>query len=120
MDSLKLSTLFKGKVITSADAEYDAERQVFYGGIDKKPAAIIKVANAEDVQKAIAFSRDQNLELAIRSGGHSPAGFSTTDGGVVIDLRNLHEINVDEANKTVWAGSGLAASELTSELINII
>lgn len=116
MDSLKLSTLFKGKVITSADAEYDAERQVFYGGIDKRPAVIIKVANAEDVQKAIAFARDQNLELAIRSGGHSPAGFSTTDGGVVIDLRNLHEINIDEANKTVWAGSGLMASELTSEL----
>ena len=116
MDSLKLSTLFKGKVITPNDAEYDAERQVFYGGIDKKPAAIIKVADAEDIQKAIAFARDQNLELAIRSGGHSPAGFSTTDGGVVIDLRNLHEINVDEENKTVWAGAGLTASELTSEL----
>lgn len=114
MDSLKLSTLFKGKVITSADAEYDAERQVFYGGIDKKPAAIIKVAGAEDIQKAIAFARDQNLELVVRSGGHSP--YSATDGGVVIDLRNLHEIEIDEANKTVWAGSGLTAGQLTAEL----
>lgn len=114
MDSLKLSTLFKGKVITSADADYDAERQVFYGGIDNKPAAIIKVANAEDIQKAIAFARDQNLELIVRSGGHSP--YSATDGGVMIDLRDLHEIEVDEANKTVWAGSGLTAGQLTAEL----
>jgi len=114
MDSLKLSTLFKGKVITSADAEYDAERQVFYGGIDNKPAAIIKVADAEDIQKAIAFARDQNLELVVRSGGHSP--YSATDGGIVIDLRNLHEIDVNEASKTVWAGSGLTAGQLTTEL----
>ena len=114
MDSLKLSTLFKGKVITSADAEYDAERQVFYGGIDNKPAAIIKVADAEDIQKAIAFARDQNLELVVRSGGHSP--YSATDGGIVIDLRDLHEIDVNEASKTVWAGSGLTAGQLTTEL----
>lgn len=116
MDSLKLTTLFKGKVITPADAGYDEARQVFYGGIDKKPAAIIKVANAEDIQKAIAFAEDQNLELAIRSGGHSPAGYSTTDGGVVIDLRDLRAIEVDESNKTVWAGAGLKAGELTAEL----
>ena len=116
MDSLKLTTLFKGKVITPADAEYDETRQVFYGGIDKKPSAIIKVANAEDIQKAIAFAEDQNLELAIRSGGHSPAGYSTTDGGVVIDLRDLRAIEVDEGNKTVWAGAGLKAGELTAEL----
>ena len=114
MDSLKLSTLFKGKVITSADVEYDAARQVFYGGIDSKPAAIIKVANGEDIQKAIAFTRDQNLDLVVRSGGHSP--YSATDGGVVVDLRELNEIEVDEASKTVWAGSGLTAGQLTTEL----
>lgn len=114
MDSLKLSTLFKGKVITSADAGYDAARQVFYGGIDSKPAAIIKVANGEDIQKAIAFTRDQNLDLVVRSGGHSP--YSATDGGVVVDLRDLHEIEVDEKSKTVWAGSGLTAGQLTTEL----
>jgi len=114
MDSLKLSTLFKGKVITPADAEYDAARQVFYGGIDNKPGVIIKVADAEDIQKAIAFARDQNLELVVRSGGHSP--YSATDGGVVVDLRDLHEIEVDETSKTVWAGSGLTAGQLTAAL----
>jgi len=114
MDSLKLSTLFKGRVIIPTDADYDAERQVFYGGADKKPAVIIKVANAEDIQKVIAFARDQNLELVIRSGGHSP--YSATDGGIVIDLRDLHNVVVDEVGKTVWAGSGLTAGELTTEL----
>ena len=101
MDSLKLSTLFHGKVITPGDADYDAMRQVFYGGIDKKPAIIVRPLNAEDIQRAIELARDQNLELAVRSGGHSPSGFSTTDGGVVIDLRDMHDIEIDEANKTV-------------------
>jgi FAD/FMN-containing dehydrogenase len=116
MDSLKLSTLFHGKVSTPGDADYDAMRQVFYGGIDKKPAIIVRPLNAEDVQRAIALARDQNLELAVRSGGHSPSGFSTTDGGVVIDLRDMHAIEIDQANKTVWAEAGLTAGELTHAL----
>jgi FAD/FMN-containing dehydrogenase len=60
---------------------------VFYGGIDKRPGAIVRVANVADVQRVIAAARDGGYELAVRSGGHSIAGHSTTDGGIVLDLR---------------------------------
>lgn len=113
MDSLHLTTLFQGKVITPGDADYDSARKVFYGGIDKKPAMIIRAANAKDIQQAITLARDQNLELAIRSGGHSVAGYSTTDGGIVIDLHDMRTIDLDETHKTVWADAGVTAGELT-------
>src|SRR4051812_5129931 len=97
MDTQQLSSKFQGKVILPDGADYDAARQVFYGGIDKKPAVIIEVAGAPDIQQAIRLAREQGLELAIRSGGHSVAGYSSADGGIVIDLRQLWGIDVDAA-----------------------
>lgn len=116
MDSQKLDSIFQGKVILPDSADYDKVRQVFYGGLDKKPAVIIEVADAKDISRAILLAKEHNLELAIRSGGHSVAGYSSSDGGIVIDLRHMRKIEVDTANKTVWAGPGLTAGELTSEL----
>jgi FAD/FMN-containing dehydrogenase len=116
MDVHKLVSTLKGQVLFPEDAEYDEVRQVFYGGIDKKPTAIVQVADAEDVKKVILFAKEQGLELAVRSGGHSVAGYSSTDGGVVIDLRDMRNIQIDTADRTVWAETGLTAGELTSEL----
>ncbi|HET7638546.1 MAG TPA: FAD-binding oxidoreductase, partial [Ktedonobacteraceae bacterium] len=116
MDSQKLRSTFQGKVILPGDADYDKARQVFYGGIDKKPAAIIQVADAHDVSQAILLAKEHGLELAVRSGGHSVAGYSTTDGGIVIDLRGMHRVEIDTANETAWAEAGITAGELTAEL----
>ncbi len=116
MDTQKLKSMFKGRVIQPSDLDYDKSRQVFYGGIDKKPAAIIRVASTNDVQQAIQLAKNEKLELAVRSGGHSVAGYSTTEGGVVIDLRDLNKIEIDASNMTVWAETGLTAKELTDEL----
>jgi FAD/FMN-containing dehydrogenase len=113
---LELSALrsaIAGTILTAADDGYDAARIVTYGGIDKKPGAIVQVKSATDIAVAIRYARDNNLELAVRSGGHSAAGHSTTEGGVVIDVRALKSIEVDPATKTVWAGSGVTAVELT-------
>jgi FAD/FMN-containing dehydrogenase len=87
-----------------------------YGGYDKRPGAIVRVANAEDVATAIAYARDSGLELAIRSGGHSGAGHSTTQGGLVIDVRDLDGIDIDATNRTVWVGAGVTAIELCEAL----
>src|SRR5688500_19937591 len=71
-----------GRVITPDDPVYNDTRAVFYGGIDKRPSAIARVTNAEDIRRVIETARNEGDELAVRRGGHSIAGHSTTDGGL--------------------------------------
>jgi FAD/FMN-containing dehydrogenase len=103
----------KGRVIRPDDAAYDQARAVFYGGIDKRPAAIIQVADVDDVRRVISTARDEGLELAVRSGGHSVAGHSTSDGGIVIDLRQMSRIEIDATARTAWAETGSTALQVT-------
>ena len=98
-NALRLPAGSAGRVITQTDSDYDQLRSVMYGGYDKRPGAIVRVANAEDVAAAIAYARDSGLELAIRSGGHSGAGHSTTQGGLVIDVRDLDGIRGDDGGR---------------------
>jgi FAD/FMN-containing dehydrogenase len=104
----------EGRVIVPGDADYDEARVITYGGIDPRPGAIVRVATADDVARVVRFARETGAELAVRSGGHSGAGHSTTDGGIVIDLRELKEIDLDVGGRRVWAGAGLTAGELTA------
>ena len=103
-----------GRVIVPGDADYDEARAIVAGGIDRSPAAIVRVANAADVARVVNAARETGSELAVRSGGHSGAGHSTTDGGIVIDLRDLKEIDLDVGNRRLWAGAGLTAGEVTA------
>ena len=89
---------FHGRLIAPGHPDYEADRIVFDGGIDKHPGLIARVADAEDVARVIAFARENGLELVVRSGGHDNAGHSTTDGGVVIDLRDMHALSIDPAS----------------------
>jgi FAD/FMN-containing dehydrogenase len=109
LDVARLGGEFRGRVVGPADADYDALRAVMAGGIDRRPAAIVRVADARDVARAIALARDTGLELAVRSGGHSGAGHGTTEGGIVIDLRDLDALDIDIEGRTAWAGAGLTA-----------
>src|SRR3989338_1934240 len=102
---------FNGQIITPDDPEYDSARTVFMGGIDKHPAFIFRVKDTGDIVKAISFARKKNLEIAVRSGGHSSAGHSTTEGGIVIDLFNLKNLEINTKEKTSWADTGLTAAE---------
>jgi FAD/FMN-containing dehydrogenase len=114
LEAAQLNDEFDGRVIGPADADYDALRAVMAGGIDRRPAAIVRVANARDLARAIALARELGLELAVRSGGHSGAGHGATEGGLVIDLRDLDELDIDVAGRTAWAGSGLTAGAYTA------
>src|SRR5947208_16031181 len=105
----ELRALVKGRVIAPEDAEYDEARAVFYGGFDRRPAAIVRVANADDVARVVTLARDGGLELAVRSGGHSVAGHGVTDGGIVVDLAEMKGLNVDVEGRTAWAETGLTA-----------
>ena len=106
----------KGRVITPEDPTYDQARSVFYGGIDKRPTAIVRVSDVADVRRAIATARDEGYELAVRSGGHSIVGHSTTDGGIVIDLRAMSKIDVDPDARTAWVETGANAIQVTEAL----
>ena len=102
-----------GRVIAPDDPSYDQARVVFYGGIDKRPSAIVQVANVADIQRVIAIARDSGYELAVRSGGHSIAGHSTTEGGLVIDLRSMARIDIDPDERTAWVETGATAIQVT-------
>ncbi|WP_117213246.1 FAD-binding oxidoreductase [Allorhizocola rhizosphaerae] len=103
---------FTGKVFTPDHPEYDSVRTIFPGGFDLRPSLIVQPSDAQDVARVIAYARENELELAVRSGGHSP-GFGSTDGGVVLDVRALKGLDIDVAARTAWAGSGLTAGEYT-------
>lgn len=109
----RLRTQIKGRVIEPGESEYEDARQVFVGGIDRKPAHIVRVADSEDVARVIAFARESGLELTVRSGGHSWSGACVMDGGVVIDLRDMRALTIDHARRTAWAETGLTAAEYT-------
>ena len=108
----------KGRVIAPGDADYDKARAVTYGGIDGHPAAIVRVIDAADVASVVTFARDNGFELAIRSGGHSAAGHSTTEGGIVLDLKDMKAIDIDVPNRRAWAETGITAAEFTSEVLD--
>jgi len=111
LDELRSS--IDGRIVMPGDDDYDAMRQVFVGDVDGRPTAIIRVANAGDVARVVDFVRSTGVELAIRSGGHSNAGHSTTNGGIVLDLRDMTAIDIDPAARTAWAEAGLTALDLT-------
>jgi hypothetical protein len=108
-----LRTEFPGRVIAPGDAVYDQARTVLMGGIDKHPAVIIRAEDASEVARVIALARDTGLELAVRCGGHSNAGHSTTEGGILLDLSPMKAIEIDATSQTAWAQAGLTALELT-------
>jgi FAD/FMN-containing dehydrogenase len=107
----------KGRVLLPEDAgSYDESRAVYFGGFDRRPAAIAMVADAADVASVLSVARHAGLPLAVRAGGHSNAGHSVCEGGIVLHLGELRAIDVDARARAVWAGAGLSAGDLTTAL----
>ena len=89
-DSLsQLSTALAGEVIGPTDPEYDRARVCFNALVDRRPAAIARCLGPTDIATAFDFARTHELEVAVRGGGHNPAGHCIIDGGLVIDLSLL-------------------------------
>ena len=104
-----------GRVIGPTDDDYEAARIVTAGNIDRRPGVIVRVANVDDIRAVIELAKETGLDLAIRSGGHSAKGDSTTDGGVVLDLRDMASIDIDPKSKTAWVEAGASALAVTEE-----
>jgi FAD/FMN-containing dehydrogenase len=105
----QLRDRFDGRVTAPGDPGYDQARKVFYGKWDRRPAAVIRPTSAAEVAEVVGQARDGGLELAVRSGGHSLAGHSTSDGGIVLDLSAMTGLEVDRPSGTAWAQTGLTA-----------
>jgi len=102
---------FRGQAIRPGDAEYDKTRAVYNRMIDKRPALIVRPTSAADIRDAVAFARQQRLPLAVRCGGHSVAGVSTVEGGVLVDLSSLKGVHIDPERGTAIANAGVLWGE---------
>jgi FAD/FMN-containing dehydrogenase len=111
-DLEQLRRTFGGEVITRSDAAYDDARRLWNGVHDKHPAVILRPRTAAEVATAIAFGRDRGLEIAVRSGGHSPSGHSSVDDGLVIDMAAMRGVTVDPETRTARSGGGALLGEL--------
>jgi FAD/FMN-containing dehydrogenase len=104
LDDLRRSLI--GAVVAPADAGYDAARRCFNALVDRRPAVIVRCLGAADVATAFDFARAQELEVAVRGGGHNPAGHCVCDGGLVIDLSLMRRVDVDPEARIAHAQGG--------------
>lgn len=108
----KLRASLHGQLILPGDAAYESARRVWNGAIDRHPAAIIHCVDANDVQHAVEFGRQSNLDIAVRGGGHSFPGLSTCDNGLVIDLSPMQLVSVNVHDQSARAEPGVTLGGL--------
>ena len=111
----ELGSRLRGELLRSVDAGYEEARLLWNGVIDRRPALIVRCAAVEDVVEAVNFARENDLLLAVRGGGHNVAGTASAEGGLVLDLSPLKDVEVDPAGRTVHAGAGVTIGELDGE-----
>jgi len=110
-----LSRHFRGALIRPGDAPYDAERRIWNGAIDRRPALIARCTGAVDVRAAIGFARERDLVVAVRGGGHNVAGTAVCDGGIVIDLSPMKGMWIDPPARVARAQPGVLWGEFDRE-----
>ena len=111
----RLQTSIGGQLLTPDTAAYDHARYLWNAAIDRRPAVIARCTGTADVMHALEFARDEDLEVAVRGGGHSVPGFSVCDDGMVIDLGPMRGVLSDPTSGTVRAQGGVTWGELDRE-----
>lgn len=107
-----LGAQVRGEVFTAGHDGYDAARAVYNGMIDRRPEAIVRARDEADVLATIRAAGEAGATLAVRGGAHGVPGYATCDGGVVLDLSDLRNVNVDPERRTARVGGGALLGDL--------
>ena len=110
IDELRRS--FAGLIIEPDSAAYDDARRVWNAVFDRRPALVVRPSTVDDVVAAVRFGRERDLEIAVRGGGHSAVGHSTSDGGLVIDMGQMNDVVVDPDTRRATTGGGALLGQL--------
>jgi FAD/FMN-containing dehydrogenase len=105
-DLADLRDSLSGDLLAPDDREYERARLCFNLLVDRRPTAIARCVDADDVAAALAFGQENDLEIAVRGGGHNPAGHCAVDDGLVIDLSRMREVEVDPEASIARSGGG--------------
>jgi FAD/FMN-containing dehydrogenase len=106
-----LRSRFRGALLRPGEEGYNDARRVWNGAIDRRPALIARCAGADDVTRAVRFAREGDLGVSVRGGGHSVAGDSVCEGGVMIDLSLMRSVRVDPQRRTARVAGGALWSD---------
>src|ERR1700737_4304121 len=101
-----LDRTLEGELVRPGTEAYETHRQVWNGMIDKHPGLIARCVSVADVITTVNLARDEGILLAVRGGGHSFAGFSTCDDGLVLDLSPMNAVEADPGRRTGRGGGG--------------
>jgi FAD/FMN-containing dehydrogenase len=105
----RFASKINGQVTTPDSTDYESARLVFNRAFDRYPELIVRCSSAPDVARSLDFAQTHDLSVAVRSGGHSRAGFSVCDGGAVIDLSGRDRVEVDASKRVAYAEAGAGA-----------
>ena len=108
----QLRRTFRGDIVTPDDPTYDDARRLWNAMHDRRPALLLRPTSADEVATAIRFGREHDLEIAIRSGGHSHTGIGGRDGGLVVDMTAMRGVEVSPTSRTARANGGALLGEL--------
>ena len=108
----KLRAAMDGTVIVPGDPSFDDARKLWNAEIDRRPLVIARCASTADVVAAVTFARENELEIAVRGGGHNTAGTACSEGGLMIDLSQLNAVTVDPTTKRAQVGGGALLADL--------
>lgn len=111
----KFRQTLRGQSLSPGEPDYDTTRAIPNAMIDRRPAVIARCTGAADVIACVRFAQEHDLLVAVRGGGHSVAGKSVCDGGLMIDLSTMKGIRVDPSRRTVRAETGLTLGEFDRE-----
>src|SRR6266850_2733530 len=111
----KFRQTLRGQSLFPGEPDYDTTRAIPNAMIDRRPAVIARCTGAADVIACVRFAQEHDLLVAVRGGGHSVAGKSVCDGGLMIDLSTMKGIRVDPSRRTVRAETGLTLGEFDRE-----
>ena len=110
----RLAGQLRGELLLPDDHGYDDARRGYNSLHDHRPAVIVRPTVADEVALALEFATSAGLEVAVRSGGHSLAGYGATEGGVLIDLSAMQASHIDAAARVAWVEAGTTAGQLTA------